>query len=223
MVVLVALVVPPLLVVNAFRALAHDWFVEFEYGRDGFPSDSYGLTREQRTELALVGLRSIQPGSEGVALLRRAALPDGSPAFGTREVAHMDDVRQLLGAALRAQLVAVLALAVVATVAARSRALRTAVPRGLLAGSLAMLGLAALAVPVILVGFDGFFLRFHELFFEGNTWRFARTDTLLRLYPERFWRHTAELGAAIVVGQAVALAGLSRWWLRRAGRPGASR
>ena len=46
------------------------------------------------------------------------------------------------------------------------------------------LGIAALAVPVILLGFDGFFLRFHEVFFSGDTWRFSDTDTLLRIYPE---------------------------------------
>ena len=60
-------------------------------------------------------------------------------------------------------------------------------------------------MPVILLGFDGFFLRFHEVFFSGDTWRFSDTDTLLRIYPETFWQDTAKLAAAIVVAQAVVL------------------
>ena len=73
-------------------------------------------------------------------------------------------------------------------------------------------------MPVILLGFDGFFLRFHEVFFSGSSWRFSDTDTLLRIYPEVFWQDTAKLAAGIVVVQAV-IVGLAAWWwwVRRVG------
>ena len=99
--VLVAVAVPGILVVNGFRLLATDTFVDWELGRDGFPPDLYGFDTEQRTALAKLGLRSIEPGSEGIVLLERATLPNGSPAFGARELTHMQDVRTLFGAALR--------------------------------------------------------------------------------------------------------------------------
>ena len=41
-----------------------------------------------------------------MVLLERATLPDGAPAFGERELTHMQDVRTLFVAALRAQLIA---------------------------------------------------------------------------------------------------------------------
>ena len=56
-----------------------------------------------------------------------------------------------------------------------------------------------LAVPVILLGFDGFFVRFHEVFFAGDTWRFNNADTLIRIYPEQFWQDVSRLAAAIAV------------------------
>ena len=188
--VLVALAVPAILVLTGFRVLATDAFVEWELGRDGFPRDPYGLDTAQRTALAKLGLRSIEPGSEGIVLLERATLPDGSPAFGERELTHMRDVRSLFGAALRAQLVAALAIAV-------------------------------LAVPVILLGFDGFFVRFHEIFFSGDSWQFANSDTLIRIYPEQFWVDVSRITAGLAVTQAILLAALSWWWLRTARRSGA--
>jgi integral membrane protein (TIGR01906 family) len=214
----IAVSVTPILVVTALRLLSTGSFVRFELGRDGFPPDPYGLTPEQRQTLALVGLRSIQPGSEGIALLERATLPNGSPAFGTRELAHMRDVRTVFGHALRAQLIALVVIAALALALARTR-LRTVVPLGLLVGALGTLTIAALAVPVILLGFDGFFVRFHEVFFAGDTWRFNNADTLIRLYPERFWQDVSRLAAAITVLQALLLAPLA-WWWRRAARRG---
>ena len=77
------------------------------------------------------------------------------------------------------------------------------------------LGIAVGAVPVILLGFDGFFLRFHEVFFSGDTWRFSDTDTLLRIYPETFWQDTAKLAATIVVAQAIVVGLAAGWWIRR--------
>jgi hypothetical protein len=44
-------------------------------------------------------------------------------------------------------------------------------------------GLAAL----ILLGWPIFFYQFHGLLFASGTWSFAPTDSLMRLYPERFF------------------------------------
>ena len=215
LIVLIAAVVPPVLVVNGFRVLSTEAFVRFELGR--IPPDLYGFTDDQREALALTGLRSIRPGSQGIVLLERATLPDGSRAFDERELTHMRDVRRLLGAALRLQLIVLVAVAFFAVALAPTR-LRTVVPTGLLAGALATLGVAVLAVPVILLGFDDFFTRFHEVFFTGDSWRFSTADTLIRLYPEQFWVDVSRLAAAIAVGQAIVLASLAWWWRRAAGR-----
>jgi integral membrane protein (TIGR01906 family) len=205
-------------VVNAFRVLATGTFVRAELGRDGFPPDRYGLTNDQRKELALLGLRSIQPGSEGVVLLELARLPNGSPAFGLRELTHMRDVRQLFGIALRGQLIALVLIGALALGLARTR-FRAVVPLGLLAGAVATLAIAVLAVPLILLGFDGFFTRFHEVFFSGDSWQFNNADTLIRIYPEQFWQDVSRLAAGIAVAQALVLVSLA-WWWRRAARRG---
>ena len=215
--VLIALAVPAILVVDGFRVLATDTFVERELGRDGFPPDLYGFTTEQRTALAKLGLRSIEPGSEGIVLLERATLSNGGPAFEPRELQHMQDVRTLFGAALRAQLVAVIVIALLGLGLWRTR-LRTAVPAGLLAGCVATLAIAVLAVPLILLGFDEFFTRFHEIFFSGDSWRFSSADTLIRIYPETFWVDVSRITAGLAVAQAIVLGALSWWWLRAAGR-----
>lgn len=214
---LIAVVVPPMLVVNGFRLLATDTFVRWELGRDGFPQDRYGLTHDQREALALTGLESISPGSAGIVLLERARLPDESQAFDQRELSHMRDVRTLFGFALRGQLVAALVIVALALGLARTR-LRAVVPRGLLGGALLTIAIAVLAVPLILLGFEGFFTRFHEVFFSGDSWRFSNTETLIRLYPDLFWQDVSRLTAAIAVGQALVLAPLAWWWARTARR-----
>lgn len=218
LVVAIAVSVTPILVVNAFRVLATGTFVRAELGRDGFPPDGYGFTTDQRKELALLGLRSIEPGSDGIVLLERARLPNGSPAFGFRELTHMRDVRRLFGIALRGQLIALVVIAALALGLARTR-FRLVVPLGLLAGAVATLAIAVLAVPLILLGFDGFFVRFHEIFFSGDSWRFNNADTLIRIYPEQFWQDVSRLAAGIAVAQAVVLVPLV-WWWRRAARRG---
>jgi integral membrane protein (TIGR01906 family) len=217
LVVAIAVLVTPILVVNAFRVLATGTFVRAELGRDGFPVDRYGFTTDQRKQLALLGLRSIQPGSDGIVLLERARLPNGSPAFGLRELTHMRDVRRLFGIALRGQLIVLVAIGALALGLARTR-FRAVVPLGLLAGGIATLAIAALAVPLILLGFDGFFVRFHEVFFSGDSWRFNNADTLIRIYPERYWQDVSRHAAGIPVVQALVLVPHAWWWHRAARR-----
>ncbi len=212
----VTVLVPALLVVNGARVLANDWYVRFEYGRDGFPPDRYGLTREQRTELALTGLHSILPQyDEGIQLLREARLPSSRPAFDDRELTHMADVRALVDHLYVLHLAALGAIAVLAVALGLSGRARTVVPRALRRGAILSLVLAAGVVAYVLTSYGAFSTDFHGLFFGGDSWRFAETETLRRLYPDRFWSDTAILLGAGAVAQALVLLGATRLWLRR--------
>ncbi|HLF25801.1 MAG TPA: TIGR01906 family membrane protein [Anaerolineae bacterium] len=211
----IAIFVPAILVVNAIRVLANDWYIHFEYARPDFPPDAYGLNQEQRTELALTGLHSVLPQyGEGIELLRQARLPDGSEAFNARELGHMADVRVLIGQIYPLHLFTLVALIALAIVLGRAEETRAIIPRALQWGSLLTLVIAAGLIAYILINFDTFFVQFHRIFFEGETWLFQFTDTLIRLYPVKFWSDIAILiGAATVVQALVLLAG-TWWWLR---------
>jgi integral membrane protein (TIGR01906 family) len=214
----IALTVPAILVVTGLRVVAEDSFVRFEYGRSGFPPDPYGLTKSERIELGLAGLHAILPQHEnGLGLLREVRLPSGKPAFGSRELRHMGDVRARLGDAYLFQLLAVGAIAALALLLGFSGGARTLVPRALRAGALLTLGLAALVTVLVLTSYDTFFTPFHRLFFTGDSWRFAETDTLRRLYPDVFWRDTAIAVGALSVVQALLLAFAAGVWTRKAG------
>jgi len=42
----------------------------------------------------------------------------------------------------------------------------------------------------VFLSFGVIFVGFHNIFFESGTWTFQFSDTLIRLFPERFWRDT---------------------------------
>ena len=51
-----------------------------------------------------------------------------------------------------------------------------------------MLGLVVLIGIFASINFWQFFTDFHGLFFSGNSWQFLYSDTLIRLFPLRFWQ-----------------------------------
>jgi integral membrane protein (TIGR01906 family) len=200
---------------NGLWLLTNDWYVHAEYARPGFPDDPYGFTKEQRTELALVGLQAIHPfNADGVQVLREARLPDDGPAFNGREIAHMQDVRGVVDRVLLAHLVALVTIALVWIVNWRLRLPRV-LERGLYRGGLLTLGIAAVLGIYMLVNFDDFFVQFHQALFEGDSWRFPSSDTLIRLYPDAFWSDFGGVLAGLTVLQAVLLSGGIWWWRRR--------
>ena len=75
-----------------------------------------------------------------------------------------------------------------------------------------MVGLAVAIGLIVIVGivinpnvFWGFFTAFHKLFFEGDSWLFLYSDTLIRLFPIRFWQDTFLFAAVIALGGGIAL------------------
>jgi integral membrane protein (TIGR01906 family) len=210
--VLVILLLPPALLSLVLRLMVTPALVRWEYARADFPPDPYGLSPAQRIQLAEACLDYLS----GAGIERLAGISLGDrPAFTPRELAHMEDVKRVLwglwGAGAAAGLLILggtVALAV--SLHARRRA-----PLALLGGGLLTMGLVAAVGLLMLLGWDTFFTGFHQILFSPGSWTFSYSDTLLRLYPERFWM---DMGGVLVGGLlagALLIAGGGFFWLRR--------
>lgn len=182
---LVAFLTVVLIPLIFIRLLLTPAFPQVEYRLPGFPEDSYGFTLEDRLHWSRYAIDYLlnDAGPEYLADLR---FEDGSAVFNEREVRHMLDVKIVVGGALFALRVALLALGLAGLAAWRfgwQAELVTGIRRGgwLLAGLI--LGLGGFAA----LSFTQFFTAFHALFFEGDSWLFYYSDTLIRLFPIRFW------------------------------------
>jgi integral membrane protein (TIGR01906 family) len=181
-------------------------------------TDLIPLSPAERLELALVAvdfLQSPQPPEVAVYLLAEQRLPHtGLPLYNERELAHMVDVKRLTD---RIRWLALLAAVVVGggllgllKHPQTRQSGYLALGRGGLLTLLLLGGLAAL----IGLGWPFFFYQFHGLFFAAGTWSFAPTDSLMRLFPERFFFEFALLAGlgAWLWGLLAALTGYGLAW-----------
>jgi len=211
---LLTLALPVFLLVTNTRIATGHWFVHWEYEKAGFPPDPYGLSTAERIPLAETCVDYLATGAD-ISLLADLQLPDGQPAFNQRELRHMFDVQAVYGHLMTARTVAALALAGgIAALLASGRA-RRYVPAALLRGSILTLGLLGAVGAYMALSWAEFFTAFHRIFFEGETWLFDYSDTLIRLFPMRFWIDVAIVIVGLLIVEAVAI-GSGAWiWLRR--------
>lgn len=208
---LIIAAVPLVLIGNTLWVLANPWLVTLTYSVPGFPDDDRGLSDPERNNLAVTGIRSIRPGSDGLELLRDARLPSGKRAFVDREIVHMGDVRGLIAGILTAWAVA-LVLGVTSALCLRRLGPPGSVGRAFVAGAVLTGGATGVAATLMLIDFEFFFDGFHAVFFESDSWQFSSSYLLRQLYPDFFWGVAGGTMATLVVLQAAALiAGIRRW------------
>jgi integral membrane protein (TIGR01906 family) len=202
---------PVLLVLIGVRLVMTPLFLSFEYQRAGFPADFYGFTTEDRLQYAPYALDYLLNG-EDIDYLGNLTFPDGTPLYNERELRHMHDVKIVTQAAFGLALILGAAALAATAYLAHRRDLRPVLAGSLLAGALLTLGIIAGIVAIAVANWGFFFSRFHQIFFEGDTWTFAYSDTLIRLFPEQFWFDAAlAIGLLTVLGSLVALAAAWRW------------
>jgi integral membrane protein (TIGR01906 family) len=217
--VLLVLALPMFLLVADLRVVTGKWFVRWEYGKAGFPPDPFGLSVAERTRLAEVCVDYLATNAP-LSLLADLRFPDGEPAFNQRELRHMADVQAVYSRMTIAGIVAAVVLVGgTATLLASGQARRRA-PAALLGGSLLTLGLLVAIGATMALNWGEFFTTFHRVFFEGDTWIFPHADTLIRLFPMRFWMDVAVTIVSLLVVEALAVGGLGWLWTRRS-RPDA--
>lgn len=200
----VTLLTPLFLIGLALRLMLAPWFLHVEYRLPWFPVDEYGFTTADRLRWAPFALDYLINNAD-VSYLGDLKFEDGTPLYNPRELSHMVDVQHVTQTALRAWLAGTAALALLAFWAWRAD-WTPAYIRGLRRGGWLMLGLAAAIALFAAVAFWQFFTLFHSLFFQGDSWLFEYSDTLIRLFPLRFWQDVFVCVALIVVGSALALA-----------------
>lgn len=183
---LVTLLTPVALVLTAVRALMSPAFLRFEYNTPAFPPDSYGFSKEERLYWSGIALGYLL-NDQGIEFLGDLRFEDGSPVYNERELRHMVDVKIALSNATTVWLVS-LVLLVLLGVWARLGGWWAAYCEGLGRGGLVSALLILLVIVIVLLSFGVFFVAFHNVFFEPGTWMFLWSDTLIRLFPERFWR-----------------------------------
>jgi integral membrane protein (TIGR01906 family) len=180
------------------------WFLHVEYRMPYFPADEYGFTTADRLHWAPYALDYLINNAD-ISYLGDLKFDDGTPLYNTRELGHMHDVQHVTQWALRTRMVTMAVLALLAIWAWRAQWM-PAYLRGLRRGGWFMLILAAGVALFASVAFWQFFTLFHSLFFQGDSWLFEYSDTLIRLFPLQFWQDVFIWVGLIVVGGALALA-----------------
>lgn len=185
---IVSILVPVLLILTSVRILLTPIFVQLEYRTPNFPADPYGFTREDRLFWSMIALDYLH-NDEGISFLGDLRFDDGSAVYNPRELRHMEDVKYVLQSALMVWYISIGAMLLLGVWAYWGNWWEE-FKIGLGRGGWITVSLVGIIMVAVLIAFSVFFVFFHGIFFEAGTWVFRFSDTLIRLFPERFWRDT---------------------------------
>jgi len=183
---IVTLVVPLAILMLAVRLLLTPLFLNIEYRMPGFPADLYGFGLQDRLQWAKPSVEYLV-NSAGIDTLAKLVFANGQPIYNQRELSHMSDVKTVVQNLLvlwYGDLILLIALGALAWHYGWWEGFVQAVRYGGLLTAGLLVALAAFAS----ISFWKFFSWFHSLFFSGDSWLFEFTDTLIRLFPIRFWQ-----------------------------------
>ena len=214
---IIILLFPFMLGFGMIRAVIAWDYPAWEYARPWIPSDVYGWSDAERLEMANTTLEYLQvwtPAAEAIEMLEALRLPEdpATSLYNEREIKHMVDVK------VAADQIRVL-FWVFFVVCVLGLFYLWAVDGPLAAKTLRQSGWSTIILLTgialfILVGWQFFFVFFHQLLFPPGTWTFYYTDSLIRLFPERFW---FDVGVIISMGTlllGVVIAFIGSLWSR---------
>ena len=185
---LVAILVLVMLILTSVRLLMTPAFVQLEYRTPNFPNDPYGFTQQDRLHWSRIALEYLL-NDEGISFLEELEFEDGTTVYNARELKHMLDVKEVLQSALMAWYISIGGIFLLGLWAYWGGWME-AYQRGISRGGWITVGIITVTMVAVLIAFSVFFVFFHQIFFDTGTWVFRFSDTLIRLFPQRFWRDT---------------------------------
>ncbi len=209
--ILIATLLPLVLVVGSVRLLVTDQYLAFEYGKIDFPPDPFGFDQAQRLTYASANFEYVRESKPIDALANQQL--NGSPLYNARELSHMGDVQNVYQSVWRLWQIALALIFVAGVVLAWRAETRGDLAVAIQWGGLISAALVAVVGLLAIIAWRMWFVAFHKIFFAAGTWMFNYSDTLIRLFPEKFWFDAAMTisGLTLIGGLLVALIG---WRLR---------
>ena len=183
---IVTLLLPVALTFLGLRLLLTHTFPEIEYRTPGFPVDEYGFTLQDRLQWSRISIDYLLNDAD-ISFLGNLTFPDGAALFNERELSHMQDVKNVIQPVLWIGY-GVWFLTLLLGMWARFGGWWQEYVSGVCRGGWLTVGLVAVIGIIAGISFWQFFTVFHELFFTGDSWLFLYSDTLIRLFPMRFWQ-----------------------------------
>ena len=211
---LVVILMPFALIMLGVRLLLTPAYLQLEYRAPGFPPDDYGFTAAERLHWGTFGINYLL-NEAPPSYLGELQFESGQPVFVEREVSHMRDVKLVVAGLLRAWYAVLVLILLVGLYAWKVNWLAT-FRAGVRIGGILTLAIAGVAGVLGTLGASGsgalfweFFSGFHGLFFSGNSWLFEYSDSLIRLYPLRFWQDAVlHIGLLAAIAAALLAVGL---------------
>jgi len=206
---LTALLTPVALIFMGILFLLTPVFLNLEYRIPGFPADSYGFSLNDRLKWASLAQQYLV-NDEGVDFLANLKFPNGTALYNDRELSHMQDVKKIVKPVLWIGYGSWIILLGLAVLAFRSKnELRKSFNKGLRDGGRFSIILLLMIGVFAVTSFWNFFTMFHGLFFKGDSWLFFYSDTLIRLFPMRFWQDAfLMIGLIALIGSLALFFGL---------------
>jgi integral membrane protein (TIGR01906 family) len=215
----VTIIVPVVLTLLAVRIVMSSWYVEFEYRTPFFPEDQYGFTREERLKYSKIAIAYLLNNAD-ISFLGDLRFPEGQQApdfscqfmddcskfYNDSELGHMLDVKTVVQGALKVLYAGVVILVLLGLWAWFGKWWGVFL-NGLRRGGWLTVILLGGIILFVLVAFGVIFVFFHEIFFASGTWTFYYSDSLIRMFPERFWRDTF-----LMVGGIAGMLGVALGW-----------
>ena len=183
---IVSFLTPLVILMIAIRVLIVPSYVQFAYRLPNFPADPYGFSFEERIRWSQPSIAYLV-NNEDISYLVDLTFESGEPIYNARELVHMEDVKEVVTGMRIALAIAMVILLVITLLAVRGRWTQ----RLLMAFNLGGWGMIGIIVAILLfvaINFNTLFTWFHRVFFEEGTWQFHPSDTLIRLFPMRFWQ-----------------------------------
>lgn len=201
---------PLVLVLINTRLMMTDAFLKMEYNVPWFPDDAYGFSKEDRLNYAPLALAYLF-NNEGIEFLGEQTFADGSELYNERELKHMVDVKDVTQRIVIGGYTLLAAWGISIALLVLNKQTHAALLRSLYYGSILTGVLIIAGLLGVATSFRVLFAGFHKLLaFEGDSWIFLYSDTLIRLFPLRFWidAFTLVLGGALA--EALVIGTLAR-------------
>jgi integral membrane protein (TIGR01906 family) len=184
--IVVTVITPLVILMVAIRLLIMPAYARFAYSLPQFPDDPFGFSLSDRLRWSEPSIKYLV-NNEDITYLADLTFADGEPIFNERELEHMEDVKVVVTGMRIALLVSIVVLLIITLLAVRAGWLPQ-VMKAYYQGGWAAIGLIVAIIFFVALNFDLLFTWFHRVFFEEGTWQFFTSDTLIRLFPIRFWR-----------------------------------